>query len=32
VIWPQFLSLAAIGTVLFAPALARFRRTLVLMA
>jgi len=32
VVWPQFLSLAAIGAVLFALALARFRKTLALMA
>jgi ABC-2 type transport system permease protein len=32
VVWPQFLSLAAIGAVLFALALARFRKTLATMA
>jgi ABC-2 type transport system permease protein len=32
VVWPQFLSLAAIGAVLFTLALARFRKTLATMA
>ncbi len=32
VVWPQFLSLAAIGAVLFALSLARFRKTLATMA
>ena len=32
VVWPQFLTLAAIGTILFALALARFRRALATMA
>jgi ABC-2 type transport system permease protein len=32
VVWPQFLSLAAIGVVLFALSLARFRRALATMA
>lgn len=32
VVWPQFLSLAVIGTVLFGVALARFRKTLGTMA
>lgn len=32
VLWPQFLSLAAIGVVLFALSLARFRRALATMA
>ena len=32
VVWPEFLSLAAIGVVLFALSLARFRRTLATMA
>jgi ABC-2 type transport system permease protein len=32
VVWPQFLSLAAIGIVLFALSLARFRRALATMA
>jgi ABC-2 type transport system permease protein len=27
-VWPQFLAIAAIGTALFALALARFRRTI----
>ncbi|MDV7200162.1 hypothetical protein RYZ18_02350 [Roseovarius sp. 10] len=28
IVWPQFLALAAIGAILFAIALARFRRTI----
>ena len=32
VVWPQFLALAVIGTVLFAVALARFRKTIGTMA
>jgi ABC-2 type transport system permease protein len=28
VVWPQFLALAAIGSVLFAASLKRFRRTI----
>ena len=32
VVWPQFVSLAVIGTVLFALSLARFRKTLATMA
>jgi ABC-2 type transport system permease protein len=32
VVWPQFAALAAIGTVLFLLSLARFRKTLGLMA
>jgi ABC-2 type transport system permease protein len=28
IVWPQFLALAAIGTILFALALARFRKSL----
>jgi ABC-2 type transport system permease protein len=32
VVWPQFLALAAIGVVLFALSLARFRRALATMA
>jgi ABC-2 type transport system permease protein len=31
-VWPQFLAIAAIGSVLFALALARFRRSLATMA
>ena len=31
-VWPQFLSLAVIGTALFVPSLARFRRTIGTMA
>jgi ABC-2 type transport system permease protein len=31
-VWPQFLALAVIGTVLFGVALARFRRTIGSMA
>lgn len=30
--WPQFLALAAIGTAMFVPSLARFRRTIGTMA
>jgi ABC-2 type transport system permease protein len=32
VVWPQFLALAAIGTVLFAISLNRFRKTIGRMA
>ena len=32
VVWPQFLALAGIGSVLFALSLARFRRTISSMA
>lgn len=32
VVWPQFVSLAVIGTVLFSLSLARFRKTLATMA
>jgi ABC-2 type transport system permease protein len=32
IVWPQFLSLAVIGAVLFAFSLARFRKTLASMA
>ena len=32
VVWPQFLWLAGIGAVLFSISLARFRKTLALMA
>nr|WP_157470023.1 hypothetical protein [Desulfobulbus elongatus] len=32
VVWPQYLALAIIGTVLFALALVRFRRTIAALA
>jgi ABC-2 type transport system permease protein len=28
VVWPQFIALAVIGTALFSPSLARFRKTI----
>jgi ABC-2 type transport system permease protein len=31
-VWPQFLSLAVIGTAMFVPSLARFRKTIGTMA
>jgi len=32
VVWPQFLALAVIGTLLFVPSLTRFRKTIGTMA